>query len=69
MCWVLFQADCNAVDCLGRLPSHHAAQSGSRDVVERLIKHKADVQCAAKSSGMTPLHYAAKVNQCRIYRQ
>jgi ankyrin repeat protein len=61
-----WKANCDAMDCLGRLPSHHAAQSGSRDVLESLIKYRADIQCAAGSNGMTPLHYAAKEGHCHV---
>ena len=51
----------SASDCLGRMPVHHAAQAGSKEALDMLIRHRVDINCQAQSNGMTSLHYAAKV--------
>jgi ankyrin repeat protein len=42
----------------GRTPLHHAARSGHRAIVEKLLMTGADVNCVSLKEGWTPLHFA-----------
>lgn len=46
-------------------PLHVAARAGRKDIIVRLLRHKADVHAQTKD-GSTPLHYAAAFGQSHV---
>ena len=48
-------------DALGRQALHHASQAGASAATQLLITEGASVNAKATETGLTALHYAAKV--------
>ena len=48
-------------DALGRQALHHASQAGASVATQLLITEGASVNAKATETGLTALHYAAKV--------
>ena len=48
-------------DSQGRQALHHASQAGATDAIQLLLSEGADVNALASVTGLTALHYAAKV--------
>ena len=59
--YMYLQATLVLEDALGRQALHHASQAGASAATELLITEGASVNAKATETGLTALHYAAKV--------
>jgi ankyrin repeat protein len=55
-------------DSQGRQAIHHASQAGATDALQLLLTEGAEVDALASMTGLTPLHYAAKVRVYHVVR-
>ena len=59
--YMYLQATLVLEDALGRQALHHASQAGASAATQLLITEGASVNAKATETGLTALHYAAKV--------
>src|SRR3569833_652412 len=57
----------NLTNLVGELPLHLACQSGSKSLVEMLVRHTKDLNCRARA-GSAAIHLAARGNYVHIER-
>lgn len=55
-------ADPNVYDDMGIAPIHGAARTNRAEIIAMLLNNKANINILHKTSGETPLHYAAEYN-------